>query len=147
MSEKLYRKKALSTMNSPESLNEIICVTNPGIWLILTALLVLLSGALCWGIMGEVETTIPVVFTEAEGRFTAMMTTYAAKDIQIGSAVRDGSRNCHVSDIRHDEDRGLTEIDIDYWIPGVSSMTGEIITGYFHPIESLWGMSNADDLP
>lgn len=54
MNVKLFYNKHMSKINSPEELNGMICVTNPGVWIILTALLVLLLCTLCWGILGRV---------------------------------------------------------------------------------------------
>lgn len=42
----VFRKKALERMSSPEQLTDYLCVTNPGIWVLLAAVILLL-GALC----------------------------------------------------------------------------------------------------
>ncbi len=61
VSEELYRKKSMDKIKSPENLSDYIKVSNPGIWLILSAITVLLVGALIWGIFGKLETKIAAV--------------------------------------------------------------------------------------
>ena len=53
----IYRKKSLDRLDSPEQLNDYIRVTNPGIWLLLGGIIVLLVGACIWGIFGRIGKT------------------------------------------------------------------------------------------
>lgn len=140
MSEKLYRKKALSKINSPEDLNEIICVTNPGVWLILTALLVLLLGALCWGIFGEIETTMPVdLIADVHGTFSITMSINEVMDrgIQEGMPVRVGVQKGNVTAVHLVEETNTVKIETNFSNPYCVQMSGELVTGYLHPIEFL----------
>lgn len=61
MNQDLFRKKSLDKINSPESLNDYIRVSNPGVWLILAAVGFLLIGALVWGFFGHIDTTVSTV--------------------------------------------------------------------------------------
>ena len=56
----LFRKKSLDKISSPEKLNDYISVTNPGIWLLLVGIAVVLIGAVIWGFFGKLETRIKV---------------------------------------------------------------------------------------
>ena len=53
----LFRQKALNRISSPEQLTDYLRVTNPGVWLILTAVMLLLAGLLIWSAVGTLETT------------------------------------------------------------------------------------------
>ena len=57
MEQKIFRKKSIDKINSPENLNDYIRVTNPGVWLILAAVIALLIGACVWGFFGHIDTT------------------------------------------------------------------------------------------
>ncbi len=57
---KLFREKSLEAVESPESLNDYLRVTSPGVWLVLAAVIVLLVGAILWGIFGHIRTTAQV---------------------------------------------------------------------------------------
>lgn len=59
MGEDIFRKKSLDKLKSPEDLNDYIRVANPGVWMLLTAMIILLVGAVLWGIFGRLETTVP----------------------------------------------------------------------------------------
>ena len=56
----LFRKKNLDRINSPENLNEYIVVSNPRMWLVLAAVLMLLIGTVIWGIYGRMESVIEI---------------------------------------------------------------------------------------
>ena len=49
MSE-LFRKKSIERVTSPEQLNDYIRVSNPGVWMILAAVVILLAGVCVWGV-------------------------------------------------------------------------------------------------
>ena len=46
MSEQIYREKSLERIASPEELNDYLHVTNPAVWLIMAAVIILLAGRL-----------------------------------------------------------------------------------------------------
>ena len=66
MKESIFRKESLEKINSPGQLNRYIRVADSGTWLILAAILVLLLGAVIWGVFGAVETTAPATVVCAE---------------------------------------------------------------------------------
>lgn len=57
---KLFREKSLEAVESPESLNDYLRVTSPGIWIIMSAVITLLIGFILWGIFGHIRTTAEV---------------------------------------------------------------------------------------
>ena len=44
MNQQLFRKKSVDKVSSPEQLNEYIRVANPGVWMVLAAIVILLAG-------------------------------------------------------------------------------------------------------
>ena len=44
----LFREKSLEAIQSPESLNDYLRVTSPGVWLVLAAVIALLVGMILW---------------------------------------------------------------------------------------------------
>ena len=57
---KLFREKSLEAVESPESLNDYLRVTSPGVWLVLAAVIALLLGGIFWSIFGRINTTVSV---------------------------------------------------------------------------------------
>ncbi|MGN0812263.1 MAG: hypothetical protein ACI4MQ_01980 [Candidatus Coproplasma sp.] len=61
MNDKLFRKKSVDRMSSPEDLSDYVKVTSPGIWMVLAAIVILLVGFCVWGFFGKLETKLNVV--------------------------------------------------------------------------------------
>ena len=55
MSDQIFRKKSLDRISSPEQLNDYIRMANPGIWMILAAVIILLAGVCVWGHVEETQ--------------------------------------------------------------------------------------------
>lgn len=70
MEQSIFRKSSLERVSSPEQLNDYIRVTNPGVWLVLAAVVILLAGACVWGVFARLDTTIsvPVEVSGGEAR-------------------------------------------------------------------------------
>ena len=55
MDNSIFRKKSLERISSPESLNDYLHVTSPAVWLILTAVILLLAGMLIWSSVASID--------------------------------------------------------------------------------------------
>ena len=56
MEDKKFKK-----VNSPDQLNQYIRLSNPGVWILLLAIVVLLVGVCIWGYFGKIDTKIKTV--------------------------------------------------------------------------------------
>ena len=54
-------EKKLRKVDSPEQLNQYIRLSNPGVWILLIAIVVLLIGVCAWGFLGKIDTKITTV--------------------------------------------------------------------------------------
>lgn len=52
----VFRKKSIDKISSPEDLHAYIHATNPGLWMLIVSVIVLLGGVIVWGAIGTVET-------------------------------------------------------------------------------------------
>ncbi len=87
MEEKqLFRESTVKRISSPEQLNDYVRVTNPGVWLLLAALLLLLAGAVVWGFFGEIKTTKEVTAIVSNGE--AVFFCENGDDFSAGMNVR-----------------------------------------------------------
>ena len=87
----LFRKKSLERISSPEQLNSYIRVSTPSVWLLLTAIVILLAGVCVWDVFGHMDTTLPAVAVAQEGNVTAWVREADVEKVSAGSAVIDGS--------------------------------------------------------
>lgn len=88
MAQELFRKKSLDKIKSPDSLNDYIRITNPGVWILLVAIIVLLIGTCIWGIFGNIETTVSAPGEVQQGILTCTVTPEQIIKIQTGMTVR-----------------------------------------------------------
>ena len=58
MEDNIFREKSLKRISSPESLNDYVKVSNPGVWVLLIGIIFLLLGFLAWGIFGKIDSSV-----------------------------------------------------------------------------------------
>lgn len=58
MKEGLFRKKNLDRISSPEQLNDYIKVSNPSVWLIISALIVMVVAFAIWAFSGNITSEV-----------------------------------------------------------------------------------------
>lgn len=99
MDKQLFRKASIDRVSSPEQLNDYIRVSNPGVWMILAAVIVLLIGVCVWGIFGRLETKIAAAGTAENGAFVCYVTEENAAKIKVGMTVNVDGNALSVSEI------------------------------------------------
>lgn len=99
MNEQLFRKKSIEKVSSPEQLNEYIRVTNPGVWMVLTAIVILLIGVCVWGFMGHLDTTITAVAVAESQEITLYVKEADIKAVKEGMKVVINNKECEITDI------------------------------------------------
>jgi hypothetical protein len=84
---------------SPDDLNDYIRVTNPGIWLLIVAILSILIGTLCWGIFGHVDqTTSATVYVK---NHTVTCTVDNLSQVKDGMQVKYSNTQGTISQIKN----------------------------------------------
>ncbi len=72
---------------TPDGLNNYIRVTNPAVWLLIAAMLSLVIGALCWGILGHVERTVETAVSVENGSVTCYVDKANIEEVKTGMTV------------------------------------------------------------
>lgn len=90
MNEEIFRKKSLEKIKSPESLNDYIRVTTPGVWLLLAAVILLLVGIVLWGVFGHIETTVSGDIHIKDGEAFCYISPDDITAVKAGDTVRCG---------------------------------------------------------
>ena len=93
----LFRKKSLDSISAPEQLNDYIRVITPTVWIALAAVVILLAGAVVWGIFGRLETVTKTKATVHDGLAVCYVTGDVAEGMASDSVMRIGSAETPVS--------------------------------------------------
>lgn len=153
----VFNPASLARVSSPEQLNDYIRVANPSVWLILTAMIVLLAALLVWSMTGTLPTTISETCVAEGGVLTGYLSDKA--DVAPGMRVRIGSLTGTITAIsdtpyssrevgaKYDDDYMLHMLGVDDWnyeitieAPGVPDGLVEttIVTGEVQPITFIF---------
>ena len=136
MSEKLFRKKSLDKIASPESLTDYIRVTNPGVWLVLAALIVLLAGACVWAIFGRMETKLPVTAKVENGMAAITLTADEAEKVAPGESVIFDGGEGGILTIEGPDEAGLYTAAAEMNAPD-GTLRAEIVTESVSPMSFI----------
>ncbi|MBR3106332.1 MAG: hypothetical protein IKH30_03990 [Clostridia bacterium] len=129
----VFRKKTLDRISSPEQLTDYLRVTNPGIWVILAAVIVLLAGIFVWSMVGTLETT-------AEARVImenhiAQVVPAGAESLNAGMTLRVAGQETVILSAETDEfgrPFGMAEVNLPD-----GAYDGVVVTEAVHPIQFL----------
>lgn len=58
MQNSIFRKSSLERISSPEQLNEYVKIINPGVWMVLLGLFILLFAVFIWAFTGSIPETV-----------------------------------------------------------------------------------------
>lgn len=127
---KLFRQSAVERISSPEQLDEYIRVSNPSVWVVIAAILILAAALLVWSVYGTLPTTIPGVCIAEGGSLTCYEAD--AGDIRPGMTVRIGDYTGtveSVSDMPYSSEEIGKRYDSDYTLHmlGVGDWNYEVI--------------------
>lgn len=73
MGSMIFREKSLKKIASPEQMNDYIRVSSPSVWMVLTAVIVLLAGVCVWGMFGHLDTAVQTGGVCTDGRLTVLV--------------------------------------------------------------------------
>lgn len=131
--ETVFRKKTLERINSPEHLTEYLHVTNPGIWAVLAAVILLLAGILAWAAIGTLETTLEATVVVEE--HTAKIVPAGAESLSAGMPLRIAGQEFMIDAAETDE-YGRTTGTADVALPD-GTYNGVVVVERTHPIDFL----------
>ena len=138
MNEQLFRKKSVDKVSSPEQLNEYIRVANPGVWMVLAAIVILLAGIVVWGFIGHLDTTLPTAVVCENGEAVIYIKEADVEKIADGMIVRVGDKEYTLGEISAEPvrvDDGMSEyaihasgLTVGEWVYAVK-VTGDFADG------------------
>lgn len=137
MNESLFRKKSLDKVKSPETLDDYIRVSNPGVWLLLVSVIILLVGACVWGIFGHIDSTVPsTVCIESDGA-VCYVSANDIVSVQTGLTVKFADAEAVITHIGEKEEMGyVCTLSSDASLPE-GFYAAEIVVKSYKPLSFI----------
>ena len=102
MNEKLFRKKSIEKVTSPEQLDDFVKVANPGIWVMLFSVILILVGAIVWGMFGTLDTKLDLVAVSDENGIVCYVPIESAGRISEDAFVMINDNKYSISSVSSD---------------------------------------------
>ena len=131
--QNVFRKKTLDRISSPEQLTDYLSVTNPGIWVILAAVILLLAGVFAWSMAGTLETKAEVKVVVSD--HTAQVIPLGSETLAGGMPLRVSGQDCQIAFAQSDE-YGRSVGTAEVGLPD-GTYDGIVVTEAVHPISFL----------
>lgn len=96
MGDSIFRKKSMDRISSPEQFDEYVRVSSPGMWMLLCAILILLAGALVWGVFGRLETYETVAIVSDGNNTSVYISDEAVGAVRDGMEIRTDYGTCRI---------------------------------------------------
>ena len=131
--QNVFRKKTLDRISSPEQLTDYLSVTNPGIWVILAAVILLLAGVFAWSMAGTLETKAEVKVVVSD--HTAQVIPLGSETLADGMPLRVSGQEFRIAYAQTDEygrSVGTAEVELPD-----GTYDGIVVTEAVHPISFL----------
>lgn len=132
----VFRQKSLERISSPEQLNDYLKVTNPGIWVIMAVVILLIGGLFAWSMTGRLETVTDGEAIVENGQAQIYITDQTKGDIKAGMTLRFNEDEYKVINVETDSlgrtvaYAPVSEADGEYYV--------QIVTESIHPIQFLF---------
>lgn len=137
MEQSLFRKKTMERISSPEQLSDYLKVTNPGIWIVLAAVIFLLVGIAAWSAIGTLETKADAKALVQDGAAQVIVMEVDSAEIKAGMPLRVASQEEGVISNVGEDEYGRVIAFANVSLPN-GTYDAEIITEQIHPIRFLF---------
>lgn len=135
MDNQLFRKQSMDRISSPEQLQDYMRVTSPGIWMVLSAVIVLLAGLIICSMVGKIETKYEVKAEVQDGKVSVILDPDTEYKVEKGMTLRIGDQDVSIGYVRSLES-GETVVTAGASLPD-GTYDAEIVTEAVTPISFL----------
>ena len=112
---KAYRQKSIDRISSPDQLQDYMRVTNPGVWMVLAAVIVLLAGIFVATVFGRLESTYTARAKIQDGKAVLLIEGEAADEVDEGMTLRIKNEQAKIEDVywvKQDAVEAVARIDL-----------------------------------
>lgn len=99
MNKQLFKKSSMDRVSAPEQLQDYVKVANPGLWMVISAIVILLIGVVVWGIIGKIDTTVPAAIVTDGGKSVIYIGESDVENFKVGMTVRSEGKEYKITDI------------------------------------------------
>lgn len=99
MEKQIFRKASIDRVSSPEQLNDYVKVSNPSVWMVLAAVIILLIGVCVWGIFGRLDTTVKTAAVCENGTLTLYISETDIASVKADMDVDVNGMSCRLSEV------------------------------------------------
>lgn len=89
----------MDKVSSPEQLQNYVKVANPGLWMVISAIVILLAGVIVWGFIGKIDTTMSTAIVTDSGISVIYIGESDVEKLEIGMTVRSEGGEYTITDI------------------------------------------------
>lgn len=89
----------MDRVSSPEQLQDYVKVANPGLWMVISTIVILLAGVIVWGIVGKIDTTMSTAIITNSGTAVIYVGESNVEKIEVGMTVRCEDKEYTITDI------------------------------------------------
>ena len=89
----------MDKVSSPEQLQDYVRVANPGLWMVLLAIVILLAGVVAWGCIGRIDTTLSTAIVTDGGIAVIYIGESNMEKIEVGMTVRSEDQEYVITEI------------------------------------------------
>lgn len=102
--ESLFRKESMDRISSPEQLNDYLHVTNPTVWAVMAAIIVLLVGVIIWGSAATIDSYAVGTAQVQDGNLILLFDdAQLARSVQAGMTVAVGETESVITSVGRTE--------------------------------------------
>lgn len=107
----LFRKESMERIQSPEQLNDYMHVTNPAMWIVLAAVIILLVGMLVWSASAKIDSFASGSAQVEDGVMVVLFDdAQQAENVEAGMTVTVGETETVISSVGHADDGTMIAI-------------------------------------
>ena len=134
MNEEILRKKSLDKAKSPESIDDYIRVSSPGVWLLLISVIVLLIGAVVWGIFGHIDSTVSASVRIENGTAVCYIAEENMTSVKVGQTVKFEDHEAVIESVGNKTDDGYVCTLSNFYELADGFYEGKVIVESYKPL-------------
>ncbi|MBR4655562.1 MAG: hypothetical protein IKO68_03060 [Oscillospiraceae bacterium] len=130
----IFRNQAVEKISSPDLLSDYLRVTNPGVWVVLAVVILLLAGLLVWACVGTLETTAAAKVIVEDHKAEVFLPD--GSSVEAGMPLRVAGQEVKIASVETDK-YGRTLCYAELFVPD-GTYDGVVVVQQIRPISFLF---------